>query len=346
MASAALGDQVAEPVLLDLAAGGHGELRHDLEALRELLARQLVPLQERHDLAERDRLPFPRDHHRAGPLPQPRVGHRHDRDAGDLRMSVEQVLDLHDRDVLASADDEVLRSPGDGEVALRVEGAPVAGLEPAIGGVPVRGELRPLEVADELGRAAHQQVALDARRGPARRRRPPTRSSIPGSGAPSLPNTFSSGSRSPLQVARPFSVMPQPAEMAQPSRARASRTSGRGIGRARRDEQAERAHVALGRGVGEVPQERRGPHGERHALGLDQPRRLLGAPHVQPDRGGAEQQGQAVAEEIAGLVAERRGHQHHVAVRELEPLDRAIEGGERGVLRCASRPWARRWCRR
>ena len=53
---------------------------------------------------------------------------------------------------------------------------------------------------------------------------------MPGTGSPSLPKIFSSGSRSPLHVTRPFSVIPQPAETTQPSRARASRTSARGMG--------------------------------------------------------------------------------------------------------------------
>lgn len=53
---------------------------------------------------------------------------------------------------------------------------------------------------------------------------------MPRTGWPSVVKTLSSGSSRPLQVTRPFSVIPQPGEMAQPSRARASRTSGRGIG--------------------------------------------------------------------------------------------------------------------
>ena len=53
---------------------------------------------------------------------------------------------------------------------------------------------------------------------------------MPGSGTPSVVNTFSSGSSRPLQVTRPFSVMPQPAEITHLSRSRASFTSWRGIG--------------------------------------------------------------------------------------------------------------------
>ena len=52
---------------------------------------------------------------------------------------------------------------------------------------------------------------------------------MPGSGEPSVLTTFSSGSSSPLQVTSPFSVMPQPAEIAHRSRSRASFTSWRGI---------------------------------------------------------------------------------------------------------------------
>src|SRR6266542_5419539 len=155
-----LGHELAHAVPLDLPAGRHGELRDDLDALGKLVARQLMGVEERHDLGERDRLAVARDHDRARALPEARIGHAHDGHAGDLGMRVEQVLHLDDRDVLAAADDQVLGAPGDGEVAVAVERAPVARLEPAVRRVALEGELWPLEVADELGRPADEQVAL------------------------------------------------------------------------------------------------------------------------------------------------------------------------------------------
>src|SRR6266508_5531305 len=68
-----LGDELAEPVLLDLAARGHRELRDDLEALWELVARDLVALEEDGDLGERQRLALVRDHDGAGALHEPGV---------------------------------------------------------------------------------------------------------------------------------------------------------------------------------------------------------------------------------------------------------------------------------
>jgi hypothetical protein len=66
--------ELTQPILLDLAAGGHRELAHDLQALGELLARELVALEEGDDLGEREALTFARDHDRARPLAEAGVG--------------------------------------------------------------------------------------------------------------------------------------------------------------------------------------------------------------------------------------------------------------------------------
>src|SRR5215468_3436831 len=156
----ALGHELAETVLLDLAAGGHGELGDDLEPLGKLVARELLPLEIGGDLAQGERLPFAGNHHSAAALHEPRVGHGHDGDADDLRMRVEKILHLDHGDVLAAADDDVLASPGDRDVAVTVQGGAIARLEPAVPRVAVGGELRALVVADELEGAAHEQIAL------------------------------------------------------------------------------------------------------------------------------------------------------------------------------------------
>src|SRR6266508_3831198 len=128
-------DELAEAILLDLTARGHGELGDDLQALGELLLRELLGVEVGDELVERDRLARPRDHEGAGALLEPRVGHGDDRHAGDLGMGEQQVLHLRDGDVLAPADDQILRASGDGEVAFAVERGAVAGLEPAFGRV-------------------------------------------------------------------------------------------------------------------------------------------------------------------------------------------------------------------
>ena len=91
---------------------------------------------------------------------------------GDGRVPVQQRLDLDHRDVLAAADDHVLAAAGDADVAPRVDARQVAGVEPAVGVGAV--ELRPLQVAAEVGARAHEQPArLAGRQRAGLRRRPP-----------------------------------------------------------------------------------------------------------------------------------------------------------------------------
>src|SRR5262247_534028 len=109
----ALGHELAETILLDLAARGHGELGDDLEPLGKLVTRELLTLEIGGDLAQGERFPFAGNHHGAATLHEPRVGHGHDGHAGDLGMRVEEVLHLDHGDVLAAADDDVLAPPRD-----------------------------------------------------------------------------------------------------------------------------------------------------------------------------------------------------------------------------------------
>src|SRR5262249_57498801 len=78
-------------------------------------------------------------------------------------MGSEQVLDLARADVLALADDDVLRATRDAEVALGVERSQVAGAEPAVAGEGL-GVERSVEIAEEALRTAGEDLALATRR--------------------------------------------------------------------------------------------------------------------------------------------------------------------------------------
>src|SRR3990172_3309825 len=127
-----LGEELAEAILLDLSAGGNEELGDDLQALRELLPRELLGVEVRDDLLEGDGLAVLGNHEGADSLLEARVGHPDAGDAGDLLMGEKQILHLHHGDVLAPADDDVLRAAGDGDVAVPVQRGPIARLEPAV----------------------------------------------------------------------------------------------------------------------------------------------------------------------------------------------------------------------
>ena len=70
---------------------------------------------------------------RADPLAAFGVGEADDRDVLDLRVRVEQVLDLLGADVLALADDDVLEPAGEHDVPVVADVAQVAGPEEAVG---------------------------------------------------------------------------------------------------------------------------------------------------------------------------------------------------------------------
>ena len=74
-------------------------------------------------------------------------------------VRAERVLHLDRRDVLAPADDHVLLAVGDGEVALVVEAAAVAGVEPAVDD-RVGGRLGLLPVALEHHVRPREHLAL------------------------------------------------------------------------------------------------------------------------------------------------------------------------------------------
>ena len=72
-------------------------------------------------------------HDGADLLAESLVGHADDRGLGHVGVLVERGFDLGRVDVLAAADDDVLQPVDDVEVAVGVEAAEVAGVEPAVG---------------------------------------------------------------------------------------------------------------------------------------------------------------------------------------------------------------------
>ena len=83
----------------------------------------------------------------------------HDR-VGDVGGELQLVLELRRRDVLAAGgDDDVLHAVGDLEIALVVDEADVAGMQPAVA-QRLGGFVRLVVVAHEDVRAAQQDLAL------------------------------------------------------------------------------------------------------------------------------------------------------------------------------------------
>ena len=300
--------ELAEAVLLDLAARGHRKLADDLDPLGKLVLGELLAIEERGDLRQRDGLPVARDHHRARALDEPRVRHRHDRHAGDLGMRVEHVLDLRHRDVLAAADDQVLGAPGDGDVPVAVERGAVAGPEPPVRGVGLGGERRPPEVPDELRGASHEEIALRAGRQGAAVVVDHAQLHAGPRGAIGVEDLVLPVAKAVAGDEPVLGHAPAGRDCAPQARARVAHQRARDR-RTRRDEDPQGAEIVPRLGVGQISKERRGAHRERHALGLDKPRGLEDVPGVHPHRRRAEQHVETVAVEIAGLMTERRRHQ-------------------------------------
>ena len=106
--------------------------------------------------------------------PEPVVGRGHHADLGHRVDAEQQLLDLLGADVLAAPDDDVGDAVGDGEVAVVVEHADVAGAVPAVV-VEGRGGQLGVGVAEAAVRAPAEDLAvvvepeLDARAGRGRR---------------------------------------------------------------------------------------------------------------------------------------------------------------------------------
>ncbi len=83
-----------------------------------------------------------------------------DRDIGDGGMGGEHIFDLEGRDVLGVADDRILDSACDADVAVGVDHSEVAGAQPAIL-VERVGVERGIRVAEEALRSLEPQLTID-----------------------------------------------------------------------------------------------------------------------------------------------------------------------------------------
>ena len=72
-------------------------------------------------------------------------------------MSVEQIFDLNDGNILPSANDDVLHPTGNADIALLVPASEIPGIEPAFGIEWL--DVGSLEIAAEHVCAAHQERA-------------------------------------------------------------------------------------------------------------------------------------------------------------------------------------------
>ena len=97
-------------------------------------------------------------------LAELRVGDAEHLHVDDLRMAVEELLDLARIDVLAAADHHVLDAADDGAIALVVDGREVAGVHPAGAVDRLRGALVVVPVAEHHRIAARAQLARRAGR--------------------------------------------------------------------------------------------------------------------------------------------------------------------------------------
>ena len=214
-----------------------------------------------------------------------------------------QVLDLGGVRVEPADDEHVLDAPDDAQVAVGVERAEVARVQPAVGVDRGRGRLGVVEVA----RASPSRRARRPRPAPRSRRRRPTRSRCaPRSRATATPTVVamcskSSSGRQPVTV--PASVSPYPVRMrSNGSSSRTRRISSTGMSAAPVTADAQARDVAA-RAVGMVEQrvvDRRRPGEHRDPLALDDLEHDTGVEHRErEDRRAAHE-----AREAPGLVAE------------------------------------------
>src|SRR5215813_11342491 len=105
-----------------------------------------------------------RNHAQTVALAQPRVGNAHDGGVQDLRVGIENLLDLPREELLAAAVDHLLEPPDDLHVAGPVELAEVARAKPAVGGEEL-GVRRWVLVIAEMDRGAERgDLTLGPRR--------------------------------------------------------------------------------------------------------------------------------------------------------------------------------------
>ena len=93
------------------------------------------------------------------------VGNADHGDLRDARMAQHQVLDLGGIRVEPADDEHVLDAPDDAQVAVGVDRAEVAGVQPTVGVDRGRGRFRVVEISARHRLAAHDDLAGLARRG-------------------------------------------------------------------------------------------------------------------------------------------------------------------------------------
>mmetsp|Transcript_32714 Transcript_32714/g.108169 ORF Transcript_32714/g.108169 Transcript_32714/m.108169 type:complete len:513 (-) Transcript_32714:521-2059(-) len=172
-ASEGLAGLLLEHKLLHLAARRQREPVDDAEELGHLEMRQLAPTQRLDGLDDgrvallRAALRHWSVEHDAGAdlLSVGRVVDADDGDVVDVLVPQDDLLNLHRRDVLAAANDDVLAPPRDGAVPLRVESREVSGPEEAIRrhDLPRRRLVAPVAPAHDRV-PAREQLALLAHR--------------------------------------------------------------------------------------------------------------------------------------------------------------------------------------
>ena len=193
----ALAEQLTEPELLDLARCRPGEVGDLVDRLRPLLPGQArrrrcartssrvgaaIPVRTRTTAAARS--------------PRRTSGSATTPTSATAVHARQELLDLLGTDVLAAPDDDVGDAVGDGQVAVLVEDADVAGVVPAVG-VEGRRRQRRIGVADTTVRSPAEDLAV--------RLEPDL---DPGQGWPSVVRRLTSGSSIRQPVIDGCSVLP------------------------------------------------------------------------------------------------------------------------------------------
>ena len=162
--SPAVPQALPQDELLDLARGGPGQLVDDPDLLGPLLPGQAGLLEVRPQRVQVGGL-APRLHaeERAAVLPETLVRCGDDRHLRHPLHVGQQLLDLGRTDVLPAPDDDVLHPVGDGQVAVVVDHADVAGAEPTLGVDELRVECRVRVAGEAVGPAAEDLAGLPHR---------------------------------------------------------------------------------------------------------------------------------------------------------------------------------------
>src|SRR5438067_1426266 len=146
---------LAQRQLRELAGGGVRQLLHEDHVLGHPPLGDLAFV-EAQELVLGDFLPGLLHRHDDRPLVPLRMLDADHRRLGDRRMRYRDVLEIDRADPFAARLDHVLRAVGDLNIAVGIDGAYVAGREPAI---PQRVAALALEVALDHPRPAHLQIA-------------------------------------------------------------------------------------------------------------------------------------------------------------------------------------------